>query len=193
MGRMLNLIGLCLGLAGCEAGSARQSAMGDVAMRWDSQAMGETWTAATRAAVLSHGYPLVETVPGDIVHWCPAYPEADAETRALFWTGLISALAYHESTWNPRAVGGGGRWFGLLQIAPGTARGYGCKATTGPELQNGAANLSCGVRIMASTVARDGVVSQGMRGVAADWGPFYSQRKRRDMIDWVSSQPFCVG
>ena len=44
---------------------------------------------------------------------------------------------------------------------------------------------------MARTVRRDGVVSRGMRGVAADWGPFHSERKREDMRDWLREQPYC--
>jgi len=90
-------------------------------------------------------------------------------------------------------VGGGGRWFGLVQIAPATARGYGCAASSGSMLKDGKANLSCAIRIMARTVSRDGVVSAGMRGVAADWGPFHSSAKRADMRAWVSTQPYCKG
>ena len=87
----------------------------------------------------------------------------------------MSALAKHESTYRPWAVGGGGRWYGLLQILPATARGYKCNARTGQSLKDGAANLSCAVRIMAHTVPRDGVI-HGYRGrkgqgVTADWGP----------------------
>ena len=33
--------------------------------------------------------------------------------------------------------------------------------------------------------------AQGMRGVAADWGPFRNASKRADMINWTRSQPFC--
>jgi len=44
---------------------------------------------------------------------------------------------------------------------------------------------------MAFTVKRDGVISRNMRGVAADWGPFHSARKRADMQEWVSKQSYC--
>lgn len=161
-------------------------------MRWDHLPQADVWTETTLAAVQGHGAALLEIVPGDIDTWCPGYAEGDATTRALFWSGLISTLAKHESTWNPRAVGGGGKWFGLVQIAPATARAYGCAAGSGAALTDGAANLNCGVRIMARTVARDKVVSQGMRGVAADWGPFHSSKKRNDMIEWTRAQPYCA-
>jgi hypothetical protein len=88
-------------------------------------------------------------------------------------------------------VGGDGRWFGLVQIAPGTAQWRNCQVGTGEALLDGPANLRCGIRIMAATVPRDGVVSEGMRGVAADWGPFHSRRKREDMRNWVRAQEYC--
>ena len=77
-----------------------------------------------------------------------------------------------------------------VQFGMGT---YGSRslAVGGEALKDGVANLRCGVRIMAHTVTRDGVVSQGMRGVAADWGPFHSARKLEDMRSWVSSQSYC--
>ncbi|MEM9248314.1 MAG: transglycosylase SLT domain-containing protein [Pseudomonadota bacterium] len=160
-------------------------------MRWDHLPEAEDWTSTALSALDTHGSVLPQVMPRDISTWCPAYPDADLEQRKAFWTGLISTLAKHESTWNPRAVGGGGLWFGLVQIAPATARGYGCEARSGAALKDGSANLSCAIRIMSHTVARDGVVSHNMRGVAADWGPFHSSRKREDMRAWVSAQPYC--
>jgi len=161
------------------------------ALRWDGHPRGARWTAAVMAALRGPGAPLLDVVPRDIDAWCPAYPEAGRGQRAAFWAGLISALAWHESTHRPDAVGGGGRWFGLVQIAPGTARWRNCAVGTGQALLNGPANLRCGVRIMAITVPRDGVVAEGMRGVAADWGPFHSRRKREDMRNWVRAQDYC--
>ena len=144
-------------------------------------------------AIDSHGERLLDTVPRDIEAWCPAYPDGDRWSRKAFWAGLLSTLAKHESTYRTTAVGGGNLWFGLVQIYPPTARSYGCRARTGQALMDGALNMSCAVRIMNRTVPRDGVVARGMRGVAADWGPFHSTAKREDMRRWVSRQPFCQG
>ena len=146
------------------------------------------------SAVLGQGRALVETVPGDIAQWCPAYGTNGPQERAAFWTGMISALAWHESTHRPGAVGGGGKWFGLLQIAPATARGYGCAASTGRALQDGPANLRCAVRIMARTVARDGVVALKngrSAGVGADWGPMTRRAKREEMAAFAQAQSYC--
>lgn len=160
-------------------------------MRWDHHPKSDEWNDTAVEALRTHGAVLPALVPNDIDTWCPGYADAGLEEREAFWVGLISALAKHESTWNPKAVGGGGRWFGLVQIAPSTARLYGCDAKSGEALKNGSENVDCAIRIMSRTVPRDGVVSRGMRGVAADWGPFHSSRKRSDMIAWTNAQPYC--
>jgi hypothetical protein len=163
--------------------------------RWQHRPDHAIWTRAALAALQEHGQPLVEVVPRDVLDWCPAYPTAAPVDRRAVWVGFLSALAKYESTFKARAVGGGGRWFGLLQIQPSTARGYACRATSGEALRNGAANLSCAVRIMARTVTRDGVIhgyanGKGL-GVTADWGPMHSAPKRREMAGWLKRQNYC--
>lgn len=164
--------------------------------RWQHQEGHALWTRAALSALKAHGASLVDMVPGDSAAWCPAYEAATNADRRSFWVGFLSALAKYESTYRANAVGGGGRWFGLLQIAPATARSYGCAARSGTALKNGAANLSCAVRIMARTVARDGVI-HGYRngkgqGVTADWGPMHSKAKRQEMAGWLKRQRYCV-
>ena len=161
-------------------------------MRWDHHPQAEAWTRATLDALRAEGQVLRDLVPEDIAQWCPGYETATAAERDAFWAGLFSALAKHESTWNPKARGGGGRWLGLLQIAPATARGYGCDL---PEagLFDGRANLACAVRIAAVQVPRDGMVAgDGAQGIGRDWGPMRSDRKRADMAAWTRSQPYCA-
>ena len=187
---------MMVALSGCvghETLSSRSAPQSDIAfdMRWDHLDAGDKWTTATMAALQAHGASLADVVPRDIASWCPAYPDQDTQGRNAFWAGMLSTLSKHESTWRPAAVGGGGKWYGLVQILPGTARGYGCQARTGSALKDGEMNLSCAVRIMAVTVPRDGVVSQGMKGMAADWGPFHSRKKREDMRSWVRQQSYC--
>lgn len=161
--------------------------------RWGDSGRATVWSRATLSALRTHASVLPDMVPRDIAEWCPAYPSASRAQREAFWLGLVSSLAKHESTYRPAAVGGGGRWYGLLQILPSTARGYGCEARSGTALKDGASNLSCALRIMSVTVKRDGVVSHRMRGVAADWGPFHNSRKRNDMKSWVRQQDYCQG
>ncbi len=163
------------------------------AARWDAEPQGETWTRAALAALDGPAATLVETVPEDIDAWCPGYGAAGAADRKAFWVALVSSLAKHESTWRPRVSGGDGRWHGLLQISPETAQGYGCSAENAADLKDGALNLRCGLRIMAATVGRDGVIAADGGGVAADWGPFAQLRKREDMAGWTSAQSYCGG
>ncbi len=158
---------------------------------WNHRPEARAWTGASLAALDDHGAPLVKMVPEDIDTYCPGYRTATETERKAFWVMFLSALAKHESTWRPDAAGGGGAWLGLLQISPQTAQGYGCRARTAQELKNGSLNLSCGIRIMAVTVPRDGVISEGMRGVAADWGPFHQASKRSDIQAVTRAQPFC--
>lgn len=181
-------------LSSCTLVQASDGA-GDLApaMRWDHVPSSIAWEAASFAALDSHAAVLPTLVPEDIETWCPGYPTASEADREAFWVGLISALAQHESTWNPELVGGDGRWFGLVQISPATARFYGCEATSGQALLDGVSNVSCAYRIWAHTVERDNMISHGNRGVAADWGPMHSSqsRKRDDMRAWITSQSYC--
>ncbi|WP_102107767.1 transglycosylase SLT domain-containing protein [Oceaniglobus roseus] len=162
--------------------------------QWDHRPEAEAWTRAALAALKAHGSPLVKSTPRDIAEWCPGYPKAAAPLRRAFWVGFLSTLAKYESRWRPRAVGGGGLWYGLLQILPQTARHYRCRAGSGSELQAGADNLSCAIRIMARTVPRDGVIqaeAPRWSGVAADWGPMRSDAKRQAMANWLRTQDYC--
>lgn len=159
--------------------------------RWEHVPDAPLWTRAALSALKDHGKALPQMVPADIVDWCPAYPTASLAARRAFWVGFLSALVKHESTYRSHAVGGGGRWYGLTQILPATARAYGCRARNGDALRHGPDNLSCALRIMTRTVTRDGVVSRGMRGVAADWGPLHSRAKRQDMMAWTRAQSYC--
>ncbi|MBD3764346.1 MAG: transglycosylase SLT domain-containing protein [Rhodobacterales bacterium] len=163
------------------------------AMRWDHRPEAMIWTARTLDALDPAANALPQIVPEDIATWCPAYPRADAQDRAAFWAGLLSALAKHESTWNPAASGGGGRWIGLVQIAPGTARSYGCAAQNTAELKDGAENLSCAVRIAAVQVGRDNKVAggRGTEGLGRDWAPFRSAAKRAEMAACTRAQDYC--
>lgn len=160
-------------------------------MRWGDRSGSDEWTRATMQALEREGVTMLSNVPQDIAEFCPNYSQLAPTGRKAFWAGLLSAVARHESTFNPRAAGGGGRWLGLMQIAPATWRGYDC---TG-DIRNGADNMSCAVRIMSTQVAKDNAVARddgGWRGVARDWAPMRSSAKRADIAAWTSSQSYCT-
>jgi len=163
--------------------------------RWEHKEGNPLWTRAALSAMQTHANDLESVVPRDIDRWCPAYRNNSPELRRAFWVGMMSALAKHESTYNPQAVGGPDLWYGLLQIYPDTARRYGCRARTGEALKNPTENLSCAARIMNVTVARDeaiAVYNGRWRGVAADWGPMSNRRKIPEMANWTQAQSYCV-
>jgi len=163
--------------------------------RWDFRSDSASWTRAALAALRTHGSDIENVVPRDIDAWCPAYPDNPPHLRRAFWVGMMSALAKHESTYRPTAVGGPDLWYGLLQIYPDTARRYGCRATTGEALKDPEDNLSCAVRIMNVTVVRDNAIAirdSRWRGVAADWGPMTNRAKIADMSGWTRQQDYCV-
>jgi hypothetical protein len=161
-------------------------------MQWDHHPEGDDWTESTLVALSTKDPVLSERVPADIETWCPGYTEAPIEERRAFWAGLLSAVAKYESTWNPLASGGGGRWIGLMQIDPRSATNYGCEATSPGELKDGEANLECAVEIMSTQVAKDNLVAGGgNRGIGRDWAPLRSSEKRAAMAAWTREQPYC--
>lgn len=161
-------------------------------MQWDHRPEGREWTESTLVAVSTKDPLLADRVPADIETWCPGYADAPVEERRAFWAGLLSAVARYESTWNPLASGGGGRWIGLMQISPRSAANYGCEATSAGALKDGEANLECAVEIMSEQVARDGLVAGGgNRGIGRDWAPLRSSEKRSAMAAWTRAQPYC--
>ena len=91
-------------LSGCIS-SAPEDKMSFVAppMQWDHHPEGAEWTESTLVAVSTKDPQLSERVPADIETWCPGYTEASVEERRAFWTGLLSAVARYESTWNENA------------------------------------------------------------------------------------------
>jgi Transglycosylase SLT domain len=161
-------------------------------MQWDHHPEAPEWTESTIVALSSKDPILSEQVPADIETWCPGYVEAPIEERRAFWAGLISSVAKYESTWNPKASGGGGRWIGLMQISPRSADYYGCEATSVTALKDGEQNLECAVEIMSTQVAKDGLVAGGgNRGIGRDWAPLRSTEKRAAMAAWTREQPYC--
>ncbi|MBE2277561.1 MAG: transglycosylase SLT domain-containing protein [Rhodobacteraceae bacterium] len=163
-------------------------------MGWDSHAAADGWTAEALVAVANRDDVLAAQVPADIAAWCPGYEKATLPERRAFWVAMMSAVARHESGWNPAAVGGRGRYIGLMQISPRTASHAGCDAVSAGALKDGGDNLACAVEIFAPQVARDGLVTgPGNRGMGRDWMPFRKAGARAEMARWVSAQPFCRG
>ena len=200
MRRILASIAAVAALSACDTGApAGQMSLRaaepapervDVSMRWSGRAGSEEWTQATLNALDRHGVTILSRVPSDVTAYCPGYEGQGVEGRRAFWAGFMSALAKHESTYNPGAKGGGGKWLGLMQISPATWRHYGCEG----QMLDGADNMACAVKIMSRQVGRDNAVVGGSgawRGVARDWAPLRNSSKRADIAGWTRSQSYC--
>ncbi|MFN6978741.1 MAG: transglycosylase SLT domain-containing protein [Gemmobacter sp.] len=188
--RLLAISALAMIPAACAEGPVSRADR--PAMRWDHRPEAAVWTVSTMTKAAEHDAALASLVPEDIDTWCPGYRKAGMDDRRAFWVGILSALAKHESTWNPTASGGGGLWIGLTQIDPRSARWFGCEATTAAQLKDGAANLACALRIASVQVPKDNMVAgDGRRGLGRDWAPFRSAAKRAEMAAWTRSQDYC--
>ncbi len=194
--RMLAITGVFL-LTACASPAAKEATTPGFlpATRWDHRPEASAWTEATIRALKAEGAVLVNTVPEDIGGFCPGYVKAAPDQRRAFWVGLLSAVAKHESGWNPVAKGGGGKFLGLMQISPKTAANNGCDAPNAAGLLDGGANLACAVRIMARNVAEDGAIassqSRGWLGLARDWLPLRNASARREIAAWTAGQSYC--
>lgn len=153
--------------------------------QWDHRPEATQWTKTTLDALKAEGAVLLSAVPDDVDSFCPGYRTASTEERSAFWTGLFSSIAKYESTWNPTAKGGGGRYLGLMQISPATARYVGCDETAS-GLYDGASNLACAVKIAARKADRAGVAQ-----VVSDWGPMHDPSKRAKISAWTRTQSYC--
>jgi hypothetical protein len=162
-------------------------------MQWDHRPEAQDWTTRTLVALEQQDSALATAIPADIAVFCPGYESASLDERRAFWAGLMSAVARYESSWNPQASGGGGRYLGVMQISPTTAGHHGCAADSASELKDGAANLVCATQIVAAGVARDGVVAgPGNRGAGRDWMPFRNAEKRAAIAAWTTNQSYCA-
>lgn len=177
-------------LSGLSACATAPQAHTDIVTRWDHRPEAEVWNDAIVRALMTDGSEMLALTPGDIDTWCPGYEGASDRERAAFYAAFFSGLARFESTWNPQASGGGGRYRGLLQISPATAQYHDCSLPEG-GLYNGAANLACAVRIATAAVTRDGVVAQGRGGVAADWPPMRDAAHREEVAEFTRALPQC--
>ncbi|MGY6411828.1 MAG: transglycosylase SLT domain-containing protein [Alkalilacustris sp.] len=194
LGAALAAVTLMAGCSGLTDRAARAVTPPVPVTQWDHRPEAREWTLSTMGAIASHARPLIETPLADIDTFCPGYNTASDVERKAFWVGLFSALARYESTWNPQAAGAGGRYRGLLQIFPQTARFRGCDIDSPADLFDGATNLSCAARIAAAAVQRDGVVAGSpgnWGGVAADWPPLRDAGKRARIAEFTRSQSYC--
>ncbi len=183
-------LGFALCLSACATLQTRPNGP-EVAARWDHHPEALGWTAAVQGALYEEfGQALLTLRPADIDAFCPGWDRADRAGRAAFWVAVLSEIARIESGLAPTARGANGRYRGLLQISPATARAHGCAVDA---LYEGESNLACGVRLAARAVVRDGVLAEGRRGLAAEWPPLANPGRRAALADYTRTLPMCTG
>ena len=196
MRRLFVLVAASFVLAACQPVVAEPEAFEEapeVVARWDHRAESDVWNTAMMQALQTEARALIEVEPRDAEEFCPGYAEADEEARAAFWVAFFSGLARFESGWRPEAAGAGGRYQGLLQISPATARHHGCELSEPGGLYNGVNNLTCATLIATPAVVRAGVIATGRGGVAQDWPPLRNASKRAEIAAFTRSLPVCQG
>lgn len=108
------------------------------------------------------------------------------------WEGLIPALAFYESTWNPKVTytenfkDAQGKFVisrGLLQISQESANGWGCGIKKAEDIHDPKTNIQCGMKIMAGLLKDSpnpifGRTPEGYWiGLARYWSPFRDGKK----------------
>lgn len=202
--------GVLLALAACETvsgpiGGGPTRPSGYPASAWDARPDGRAWTLTAHQAIDSLAPQLLAVIPSDIDAFCPGYRATNAAGRRAFFVSLLAELSRYESNFDPSvrytetfSDNSGRRVIsrGLLQLSQESANGYGCNITNAEQLHDPTTNITCGVRILARWVERDGVVAGyeagAWRGASRYWSPFRDRNKLVDLQAALNAQPFCA-
>ena len=172
---------------------------------WSHLDKGDEWTQFTQNAIRDYGQDLLKTVPNDIANYCAKYPQLNNRGRGDFWVGLISKLAYFESSYNPETSyterfsdneGNSVISRGLLQLSIESANGnYACGLTNATQLHDPKTNLECGVRIFNKLVIQNGVINTHLngswQGLSRYWSPFRDSIKNQTLMDYTNTLKLC--
>lgn len=147
---------------------------------WDSQPKAKEWTQMTLKALYDDGGDLLNLdSPGDAGVFCPRYNKLTERERLQFYLMLISSMARHESSFDPKTEyvekmkdlnGENVVSRGLLQISIESGNGYGCEIQSESELHEPKKNLKCGVTILNRWIKKDNRL--GSYGVSPHTGEY---------------------
>jgi soluble lytic murein transglycosylase-like protein len=164
----------------------------------------DAWTAATHQAIDGLAPTLLSATPRDIEAFCPGYAYQDGAGRRALYVDLLAMIARQESNLDPAArfveptirdaQGRNVVSTGLLQISQESANGYGCQITDQRQLEDGATNLRCGVRIAGALIQRDGLIAgyeRGWKGAARYWAVLRDPAKLADLQQFTNTKPYC--
>lgn len=159
---------------------------------WDGRHEAALWTQYTISAVAEFGQPLLTLGKlSDAKVYCPKYASLGLSQRVQVWVMLISAMARHESGFNPETQfkeafndrnGKPVISRGLLQLSIESGNGYGCGLKKASELHDPLTNIRCAVRILAKWIPKDGVIGTKKRGGARYWSVLRESKSTRAKI-----------
>lgn len=146
---------------------------------WGATAARRTWTETTREVVSRRLRDLERAK--DKEAFCPSYSKASVSQKVNCWVMLVSAVSKLESgfkTGDAFKESNGIDSIGLLALSPGECP----NAHTARALSTAAANLVCGVNMMARLVAQDHYISgpADHRGAARYWSTLRPPYKSYD-------------
>lgn len=136
----------------------------------------------------SEGKSLIDANPKDATAWCKNFGTVD---KAEVYAHLFAALAKFESGWKDSVTytenfkDAKGKLVisrGQLQISQESANSYGCNIADAKQLHDAENNISCGIKIAARWVNRDGVIQGGGTGAWKSFSRYWSPFRKADRI-----------
>jgi hypothetical protein len=145
---------------------------------WSGKSNTEGWTNAVVSVVRAHMSEFDRA--RDVEEFCPGYRQASQAQKETCWVRLVSAVSKYESGFNPRDTFRevtGQMSIGLLSLSPGEC----AEARSSAALKQPIPNLTCGTRMMADLIARDGSIESPApsRGAATYWSVLRRSRSKR--------------
>jgi hypothetical protein len=149
----------------------------DATLTWDSLPQRKAWSRQLLESIASAKQELDHGNPGQ---FAPGYSGLAASRQFKFWAEIFVAIARFESNWKPHEIfheqpSLGVDSVGLLQLSYEDEPIYHLEHLhrNMKSLEDPLVNLRCGVKIMGTLVAKDGVVASSdgekHRGGARYW------------------------
>ena len=166
---------------------------------WDKLgAKGAQWTTFTADALETYGGGIIASNPSDIQNYCPNYSNLSYRQREDFWIKMISGIASAESDFDAKQSFDEKRKIdsksaredisrGLMQISLEDNHRYGCNFQTVDDTFDPQRNLECGIKIIASMLSQEPVISLQLpigkwHGLSVYWGTLHPADKRHVLI-----------
>lgn len=146
-------------------------------LSWDTLDERKVWSAQLISSVTEHKNQLDK---GNLEAFINGYATLPVELQIKLWSELVVAIAHFESNWKPHTIFHeppplGVDSVGLLQLSYEDQPIYKLESLDriAKSLEDPVVNIRCGVKIMATLVAKDSTVATSVggkhRGAARYW------------------------